>query len=213
MVDSRMWTPHSSTGFGPSVHLQITLTVGRPQTTGTPFEYNALAKEALYIPKKNKEEFMRSKLFQVALLIVALTVVVPSILFAAENPSAVGQGGAADDKKYAGEWAGSYSGPDGNGDKLSYTLSKDEKGQWRGTVKWVNQNGENKADFKSLEIADGKMKGRIEDPNGQVEVAIEGQFQGDKLEGTFAISAKGSTEVVERGTWKVAKSPAAKTGQ
>ena len=49
-------------------------------------------------------------------------------------------------------------------------------------MKWVNQNGENKADFKSLEIADGKMKGKIEDPNGEVEVAIEGQFQGDKLE-------------------------------
>ncbi|HEY9433334.1 MAG TPA: hypothetical protein VI260_17880 [Blastocatellia bacterium] len=156
---------------------------------------------------------MQSKLFQVVLLIIALTGTAPSVLVAAENPGAGGQGSAADDKKYVGEWAGSYSGPNGDTDKLSYTLSKDEKGKWRGTVKWVNQNGENKADFKSLEIADGKMKGKIEDPNGEVEVAIEGQFQGDKLEGTFAVSPKGSTEVVEKGSWKVAKSPAAKTGQ
>jgi len=156
---------------------------------------------------------MQSKLFQVMLLIIALTGTVPSALGAAENPGVGGQGSSANDKKYVGEWAGSYSGPDGITDKLSYTLSKDEKGQWRGTVKWINQNGENKADFKSLEIADGKMKGIIEDPNGQVEVAIEGQFQGDKLEGTFAISAKGSTEVVEKGTWKLEKSAAAKTGQ
>ncbi len=156
---------------------------------------------------------MRSKLFQVVLLIIALTGTVPSAIVAAENPSAGGQGTAADDKKYAGEWAGSYSTGEGNTDKLSYTLSKDGKGQWRGTVKWVNENGENAADFKSLEIADGKMKGRIEDPNGQVEVTIEGQFQGDNLEGTFAISPKGSTEVVGKGTWKVAKSAAAKTGQ
>ena len=156
---------------------------------------------------------MRSKLFQVALLIFALTVVVPSILFAAGNPGASGQGAGSDDRKYAGEWVGSYSGGDGSTNKLSYILSKDEKGQWRCTVKWVNQNGENKADFKSLQIADGKMKGKIEDPNGEVEVAIEGQFQGDKLEGTFAVSPKGSTEVVEKGSWKVAKSPAAKTGQ
>jgi len=154
---------------------------------------------------------MRSKLFHVVLLIIALTV--QSSLVAAENPGAGGQGSAADDKKYVGEWAGSYSGPNGDTDKLSYTLSKDENGKWRGTVKWVNQNGENKADFKSLEIADGKMKGKIEDPNGEVEVAIEGQFQGDKLEGTFAVSPKGSTEVVEKGSWKAAKSPAAKTGQ
>jgi hypothetical protein len=156
---------------------------------------------------------MRSKLFQVALLIFALTGTVPSILVAAENLGAGGQGSGSDDKKYVGEWVGSYSGGDGSTNKLSYTLSKDEKGQWRGTVKWVNQNGENKADFKSLQIVDGKMKGKIEDPNGEVEVAIEGQFQGDKLEGTYAVAPKGSTEVVEKGEWKVTKSAAAKTGQ
>jgi hypothetical protein len=156
---------------------------------------------------------MRSKLFRVVLLTIALTGAVSSALVAAENPGAGGQGSGSGDQKYAGEWVGSYSGGEGVTDKLSYTLSKDEKGQWRGTVKWVNQNGENKADFKSLEIADGKMKGKIEDPNGEVEVAIEGQFQGDKLEGTFAVSPKGSTEVAEKGTWKVARSVAAKTGQ
>jgi hypothetical protein len=156
---------------------------------------------------------MRSKLFQVVLLTVALMGAVPSALFAAENPGVGGQGSGTDDKKFVGEWVGSYSGDNGNTDKLSYTLSKDEKGQWRGTVKWINQNGENTADFKSLQIADGKMKGKIEDPNGEAEVAIEGQFQGDKLEGTFAVSPKGSTEVVEKGTWKVTKGAAAKTGQ
>jgi hypothetical protein len=156
---------------------------------------------------------MRSKLFQVALLIFALIGMVPSILVAAENLGAGGQGSGSDDKNYVGEWVGSYSAGNGNTEKLSFTLSKDEKGQWRGTVKWVNQNGENKADFKSLQIVDGKMKGKIEDPNGEVEVAIEGQFQGDKLEGTYAVAPKGSTEVVEKGEWKVTKSAAAKTGQ
>jgi hypothetical protein len=156
---------------------------------------------------------MRSKLFQVALLVVALTGIVPSILFAAENLGAGGQGSGSDDKKYVGEWVSSYSTGNGNTDKLSFTLSKDEKGQWRGAAKWVNQDGEQKADFKSLQIEGGKMKGKIEGPDGQVEVAIEGQFQGDKCEGTYAVSPKGSTEVVENGSWKVAKSAAAKTGQ
>ena len=156
---------------------------------------------------------MRSKLFQVVLLIVALIGTVPSILVAAENLGAGGQGSGSDDKKYVGEWVGSYSDGNGNGDKLSYTLSKDEKGQWRGVVKWINQDGEHSADFKSLQIADGKMKGKIESPDGQVEIAIEGQFEVDKLEGTYAISPKGSTEVVEKGEWKVAKSVAAKKGE
>jgi hypothetical protein len=80
-------------------------------------------------------------------------------------------------------------------------------------VKFTNEDGEQTADFKSLQIADGKMKVKIESPDGQVEVTIEGQFQGDKLEGTYVSSRKGSTEVVEKGTWKVVKSAAAKTGQ
>lgn len=155
---------------------------------------------------------MRSALFQVVLLIVALAGMVPSVLFAAENPGASGQGDGSD-KKYVGDWDGSYIAGDGNTGKLSYTLGKDEKGQWRGTVKWTDQDGENTADFKSLQIADGKMKGKIESPDGQAEITIEGQFQGDKLEGAYAISPKGSTEVVDKGTWRVAKSLAAKTGQ
>src|SRR6266508_246760 len=125
---------------------------------------------------------MRSKLFQVALLIFALTGMVPSILVAAENPGAGGQGGGSDDKKYVGEWAGSYSTDDGYTNKLSYTLSKDEKGQWRGTMKWVNQNGDHAADFKSLQVANGKMKGKVEIMEGKMESAMEGQFKGNSLE-------------------------------
>ena len=156
---------------------------------------------------------MRSKLFQVALLIVGLTWMVPSGLLATENLGASGQGEGSDDQKYAGSWVGTYSVDNGYTNKISYTLSKDEKGQWHGTVKFTNQDGEQTADFKSLQIADGKMKGKIEGPDGQVEVTIEGQFQGDKLEGTYSASRKGSTDVAEKGTWKVAKTTAAKTGQ
>src|SRR5262245_30141594 len=156
---------------------------------------------------------MRSKLFQVAMLIFGLAGMVPSILVAAEKLGAGGQGSGSDDKKYVGEWVGSYSADGGYTNKLSYTLSKDEKGQWRGTMKWVNQSGDHSADFKSLQVADGKMKGKIEIMDGQMESAIEGQFQGNGLEGTYAFSPKGSTEVVEKGAWKVTKSAAAKTGQ
>jgi hypothetical protein len=151
---------------------------------------------------------MRIKFFQVALLIVVLASMLPPVLLAAG-----GQGSGSADQKYVGLWAGTFTTGGGDTNKLSYTLKKDGKGQWGGTVKWVNPDGDQSADFKSLEIADGKMKGKIESPDGQVEVTIEGQFQGDKLEGTYAISPKGSTEVTERGTWKVTKSVAEKTGQ
>jgi len=140
-----------------------------------------------------------------------LTVV--SILLAAEKPAAGQQASQSEDQKYAGTWVGSYSTDGGNTDKLSYIFSKDEKGQWRGTVKFTNQDGEQTGELKSLQIADGKMKAKLDSPDGQVEVTIEGQFQGDRLEGTYSVSPKGSTDVAEKGTWKVTKSPAPKTGQ
>jgi hypothetical protein len=156
---------------------------------------------------------MRSRIFQFALLIAALALMVPSVLEAAENTGTSKQENSSDAQKYAGVWAGSFTTENGESNKLSFTFTKAEKGQWGGAAKWVNPQGDQSADFKSLQIADGKMKGKIESGDGQVEVTIEGQFQGDNLEGTYAISPKGSTEVVEKGTWKLAKSVAAKTGQ
>jgi hypothetical protein len=154
------------------------------------------------------EEFVRSNLFKAPLLIVVLTLMVTSVLSAAGE-----QGGREDAQKYVGVWTGSYTGPNGDGDRVTFTFSKDEKGQWRGGAKWINGGGEQSADFTVLQIADGKLKGTLEGPNGEAEILIEGQFQGDKLEGTYAISAKGSTEVAEKGSWKVAKSAETKTGQ
>src|SRR5262245_41179808 len=155
---------------------------------------------------------MRSKLFLVSSLTIALAWIVQSSLMAAENLGTAWQGSGSDDNKYVGLWDGSYSADTGRTAKLSYTLSKDEKGQWRGTVKYT-EKGEHTAEFTSLEIADGKRKGKLESPNGQDEITMEGQFQGEKLEGTYAISPKGSTEVIAKGTWKVAKSASAKTEQ
>jgi hypothetical protein len=157
------------------------------------------------------EEFMRRKIFQVALLIVILALMVPSVLPASENPVAGGQSSGSDARKYAGEWVGSFTTEGGETNKLSLSLRMDAKGQWSGAVKWVSPNGEQSADFISLQIAGGKMKGKIESPDGQVDITIEGQFQGDKLEGAYAVSPKGSTEIVDRGTWKVTKNVAAKT--
>ena len=155
---------------------------------------------------------MQSKLFRATLLIVFSILMVPSGLPATENHAGQ-QASQSEDQKYAGTWVGSYSTDGGNTDKLSYIFSRDEKGQWRGTVKFTNQDGEQTAELKSLQIADGKMKAKLDSPDGQVEITIEGQFQGDQLEGTHAVSPKGSTDVAEKGTWKVTKSPAPKTGQ
>jgi hypothetical protein len=156
---------------------------------------------------------MRSKLFRMILLIVFLILIVPLWLLAAERPTAGEQGSQSEDQKYAGTWVGSYSVDNGGTEKLSYIFSRDEKGQWRSTVKWTNQDGEQTGELKALQIAGGKLKAKLESPDGMVEVTIEGEFQGDRLEGTYSVSPKGSTEVSEKGTWKVKKSSAPKPGQ
>jgi len=154
---------------------------------------------------------MRSKLLRMAMLMVVSIWLMPAGLLASETPMTSDQGSSSDDQKYAGMWVGSYVTEGGVTERLSYVLRKDEKGQWHGTVKFTNQDGEQTADFKTLQIADGKMKGKIEAPDA--EVTIEGQFQGDRIEGTYSVVAAGSTDIVDRGTWKVTRSAAAKTGR
>src|SRR5262249_28130293 len=127
-----------------------------------------------------------------------------------KDPLSGQQGSRSEDQKYAGLWVGSYSGEGGSSGDLSFNISRDEKGQWRGTVKYTNQDGQQSAEFKSLQITNGKLKATIDTPAGDVDVTIDGQFQGDKLEGSYAISPKGSTEATEKGTWKLTKGTAAK---
>ena len=153
---------------------------------------------------------MRSELPRATLLTAVLVLTAPPGLAAAGNPAAGGQGARSGDQEYAGTWVGSYSPESGETGNLSYTLSQDEKGVWRGTVKYTNQDGEQTGELKALRIADGKLTAKMDSPDGEVEISIEGQFQGDRLEGTFSVSPKGSTEVAEKGTWKVAKSAAPK---
>jgi hypothetical protein len=147
---------------------------------------------------------MRSKLLRMTMLMLFSMWLLPVGLLASEHLVARGQASSLEDQKYVGTWVGAYTPADGGTERLSYVLRKDEKGQWHGTVKFTNQDGEQTAEFKSLQIADGKMKGKLDGPD--VEVTIEGIFQGDRLEGTYSVSPQGSTDVVESGKWKVTRS-------
>jgi hypothetical protein len=153
---------------------------------------------------------MLSNIFRTALVIGSLILLGISVK---EKATAGQQGSQSDDQKYVGTWVGTYMTDNGFTDKLSCLLNKDEKGQWRGMIKFTNLAGEHTGEFKSLQIADGKLKARLESPDGQVETTFEGVFQNDRLEGTYAASPKGSTEAVERGTWKTTKSAPPKTRQ
>lgn len=154
---------------------------------------------------------MRSKLLRLTMLMVVSIWLLPAGLLAAANLTASRQTSNSDEQKYAGTWVGSYVTKDGVTERLSYVLRKDEKGQWRGTVKFTNPGGEQTTELQSLQIIDGKLKAKINAPDA--DVTLEGQFQGDHIEGSYTVSPQGSTEIVEQGTWKVSRSTAAKSGQ
>jgi hypothetical protein len=117
----------------------------------------------------------------------------------------------SDDQKYAGTWTGTFSPENGDSGQLKCTFIKDEMGKWSGRINYTNNNGDQSVDFKLLEIADGKMKAKLDMPRGEVEAVLEGTFGGDNLEGTFALIPKGSTEAAGKGTWKVTRTTAKKT--
>jgi hypothetical protein len=154
---------------------------------------------------------MPNKLFRITTLIIVSMCLISSGMSAAIYTGSIAQGGKSDDQKYVGTWAGTYTTENGPTNQLSYTFTKDDKGKWGGKINYTNQDGEQTAEFKSLDIADGKMKAKIESPDGQVEVTIEGKFEGDNLEGTYAVIPKGQTEPTEKGSWKVTRTTAKKT--
>jgi|GEM_PF-1374879 len=153
---------------------------------------------------------MRSELSRTMLLAAVLILTAPPELATAGNSATGRQAARSGDQQYVGTWVGSYGNEGGESGNLSYTLSKDEKGMWRGTVKYTNQDGAQTGELKGLRIADGKMTAKLDSPDGEVEISIEGQFQGDRCEGTYSVSRRDSTEVTEKGTWKVAKDAAPK---
>ncbi len=110
-----------------------------------------------------------------------------------------------DDQQYAGTWTGTYSSESGGSGNVTFILSQDEEGQWRGTVKYTTDDGEQTAQLGSLKISGGKFTAKIETSDGTMIISLEGQFAGTRFEGTYSVSDKDSTEVAERGTWKTVK--------
>ena len=132
------------------------------------------------------------------------------VLFAAAAAATVTakQSDGSQDEKFSGAWIGAYTASSGFEGALKFSFRKEEKGEWQGKLTFSNQDGDHTLDMKLLQITAGKLKAKAE--NGEMEIAIEGELHGDWIEGTYSVKPTGTTEVVETGTWKVAKESAAK---
>ncbi len=149
---------------------------------------------------------MKTRRCPMTFLIGFMTLLMPVGFSAIANFASGAQSGAGDDQAYAGRWAGTYASDGGGSGNVTYTFSKDEKGQWRGTVKYTNQDGEHTAELREFAITGAKFKAKIAGPDSDVEITLEGEFKGTELTGTYSVLEKSSKEVAEKGTWKTTKS-------
>ncbi len=143
---------------------------------------------------------MRTRFSQRAVLALCLIAAVQVYPLAAN-----GAASPIGDEEYAGKWEGTYTSEDGGSGKVSLTLTKGENGRWRGNIMYTNQNGDQTAEFKTVQIENDKFKAGFESPDGSVGIALEGKFQEGRFEGTYSVVAKDSKESVEKGTWKTTK--------
>jgi len=148
---------------------------------------------------------MKSRLVRWCVTFVPVIFLIPVSLPAAPLPPDSSRPDFADDQAFAGKWVGTYTSDEGGTGKVAFTLSLDDKGQWRGSVAYTNQDGDQMAEIKALQLSGSKFKGTLETPSG-AEITLEGEFQDGRFSGTYVVRGKGSTEVAEKGTWKTSKS-------
>jgi hypothetical protein len=90
---------------------------------------------------------MRLRLCQFTFQFGFLMLLMSVGLSAAANLAAGAQSGASDGRAYAGKWVGTYATDGGGSGNVTFTLSKDENGQWHGTIKYTNQDRERSAEL------------------------------------------------------------------
>ena len=132
-------------------------------------------------------------------LMVSLFVLIFGIgftAFAAQNENKSGG-------KFEGVWAGSWTG--GSSGKFELTIIRDADGKLSATVVTTPEGGDG-GTLKSntFETADNKAKIKFADPEGNVEVSLEGALDGAAFKGTYSVRDKAQGTEVETGTWTAA---------
>jgi hypothetical protein len=124
------------------------------------------------------------------------------LVIATFSPAFAGQ--SASDSKFAGGWAGSWSG--GSSGKFEMTITKDASGKLSATIVTMPEQGDGGTlQSKSVEAADSKLKIKLEDSEGNVEVSLEGVLEGTSIKGNYSVRDKAQGTEVETGSWSASK--------
>jgi hypothetical protein len=112
----------------------------------------------------------------------------------------------AGEKKLVGAWAGSWDG--GSRGTFEMTITKDADGKLGGSITPRPEGGDSyTTSFKSVEMADGKVKLKVAIPGDEAGVTVEATLDGPVLKGTYSVRAKEDGREVDSGTITASKKP------
>ncbi|MCI0665744.1 MAG: hypothetical protein L0220_32205, partial [Acidobacteria bacterium] len=101
-----------------------------------------------------------------------------------------------------GAWTGESSG------KFEMTFSKNADNKLSGILTAIPDHGDpNTMVAKSVEFSAEKIKVKFEGPEAEIEVLLEGEFEGQSLKGSYSVLNKAQGDVVESGAWSATRKP------
>jgi len=111
---------------------------------------------------------------------------------------------ADDSAALVGSWQGSWTG-DSSG-KFDMTITKGSGGKLSGNISPKPEGSEGyTVEFKTVEVASGKLTAKFEDPEGEVEIVMTGSVEGKSAKGTYTVRQKSGGSQAETGSWTMTR--------
>ena len=111
---------------------------------------------------------------------------------------------ASTDSAAVGSWSGSWEG--GSTGKFEMTISKGAGGKLGGSITASPADGTGyTVQFKSVDVSGGKLTVKLEDPDGEVEITIEGALDPAAMKGSYSVRSKAQGDRVDGGAWQAKK--------
>jgi len=110
------------------------------------------------------------------------------------------------ENKLVGKWVGTWTGESTGKFEMTFAKNADEK--LSGTFTAIPDLGDpNTMIAKSVECTADLLKLKFEGPEAEIEVLLEGEFEGQSLKGRYSVLNKAQGDEVESGTWSAARKP------
>lgn len=104
----------------------------------------------------------------------------------------------------AGVWSGSWTG--GSGGKFEITIRRETQGRFSGSMTVSPDRGdEYAAQIRTIVSKGGNLSLTFWDPEGEVEVTLQGSIAGASYKGDYTIRARVSGKEVEKGAFTASR--------